>query len=370
MKRLIALSLITTMSLTTLAFANEISLPVPTLYGNSASVTPQTPLIIIDRQTLEELVPAREYAEGIGYTVKWDELSKTITFTKGENTFIATVDSNKYYCDIYAHDPETIELNSKTSIIEGKSYIPKAFAKRLFDIPVVEPMPVIPPQRPTTPITPQVPVTQPERPAIPVTPELPVIDPTVTTIDKMVDPKLDTEVAKIIAETVDNTMYELEQEQLKANEEYKEAFLATGGTIDNYIEPQYEIDYELLSSNHNYTSVKVYRYQSLASSYTKEIYYTFDSKTGEQKSLEFFLGKDYAEIVKNIVVDSANQRMKDFPETYSYDQDALNNLVIDENTAFYLDQGSNIFVVFPKYTISAGAYGPQEFNIKVIKIFN
>lgn len=370
MKKLITLSLITTMALSTVAFADTLDTTNTTTNAVTTStdaVYPVQPKLIVDRNTGEELVPAREYAEGIGYDVKWDGSNKSITFTKGENTFVAKVGSDMYYCDLYAYDPETVQLSSPTTIIDETAYIPRSFAKKLFDIPVVEPMPIIP-------ITPELPVVETVTPEIPVietiTPEVPVINNTIGTIENELEPKLDVEVAKTIANVIDTKMYELEQEQIKATEEYKEAYLATGGTLEDYREPKCYIGYEILSCNDLYTSVKVYRHQDLASSFTEEIYYVFDSTTGEQKSLEYFLGEDYASLVKESILKTANQRMTENPEEFNYDQEALENLVIDENTSFYLDEGNNIIVVLDKYEIAAGVYGPQEFMIKVIYKFD
>ncbi len=324
MKKLITLSIIATMALSTVAFADTVT-PISTIETTNAD---------------SEYVPAREYAEGIGYDVTWNDKDRSITFTKGDNTFIATVDSNIYYCDLNVYDPETVELSAPTVIYDDIAYIPKTFAKKLFDVPVVEPMPFVP-----------------------ITPEVPVIDDIISTMP----PQLETDVAKEIATVIEDKMLELEKEQLEANEEYKDAYLATGGSLEDYSEPAYEIGYKIQSCDENYTSVEVYRYQTLASSFTEEVFYTFDSKTGEQVSLEDILGEDYEQSVKDTVVETANDRMTQDPDKYNYDKESLDNLVIDEDTSFYIDKDGNIVVSFEKYELAAGSYGSQEFIVGTVK---
>ncbi len=333
MKKLIALSLATTMSLSTVAFADT-----KTTTEDDLQVMPIS-------APVDDIVPAREYAEGLGYDVEWNADNKSITFTKLDNVFKATVNSTLYFRDLHGkyYEPETMDLGAPTTIVDGTAYIPQSFAKLLFDIPVVEPEPSEPP---TT-----------------ITPEVPVID-DVDTIDSVLTANLSTEVAEKIAVVIEDKLQELVDEQIKANEEYKEAFLSTGGTLEEYVEPSYEIGYEILSSNDEYTSVKVYRYQALASSFTEEIYYTFDSQTAEQLSLESFLGEGYEDYVKDEVIETAKQREIDEPEMYQYDEQSLEDLVIDDTTSFYINEDGEVVVVFAKYELAAGVYGEQEFIIE------
>ncbi len=319
MKKIITLSLITTMAFSSVVFAETV-VPISTVENTNEQGA---------------LVPIREYAENIGYTVTWNNTDKSITFNKGENTFKTTIGSSLYYCDLYNHEPQTIDFLQPSIIVNGTTYVPKEFAEMM----IVDP---------TT-----------------ITPELPVIDNN-GSIDKTVIPKLDTTVAKTIGTVIDDEMATLEQEQLKANEEYKDAYLSTGGSLDDYIEPTYEIGYEILSCDEDYSSLKLYLFQALASSFTEEIYYTFDSKTGEQLSLEYFLGDGYEQKVKDTVVKTATDRMSNDPDNYSYDQESLDNLVIDENTSFYIDENDNIVVAFEKYELAAGVYGSQEFIVGTV----
>ncbi|MFV0520447.1 MAG: stalk domain-containing protein [Lachnospirales bacterium] len=359
MKRLLILTMAVTTMMTTVAYANsptkpvtesnvEIMLPIYDLTAEQTEA--EVPLIAIDRETLEEIVGARDYAEGIGYEVLWNDSLKQITFTKGSNVFTATINSN-----VYTKNGEEVVLETKTSLINGKAYIPTSFKKMLLDIPVVEPEPI----------------TNVE----PITPTLPVVDTDtddtdVTPVGVEVEAILEPEIAMAIADEIEGQLDTFKEEQLKANEEYKDAFLSTGGTLEEYLEPTYEIDYEILSLNENYVSVKVYRYTSLASAFTEEVYSTYNSKTGEKVSLEYFVGEGYEEYVKEKVLEIAEYNEKVSPEEYNYDEKALENLEINEDTSFYLDDEQNIVVVFDKYEVADGSKGVQEFIIPIIKILN
>ncbi len=345
MKKLLVLTMATTMSMSTMVYANSPMKPVePT-----TTQTAVTPSIMIDRETLEEIVPAREVAENLGYTVIWNDSQRSITFIQGSLSLTAYVDSN-----VYALNNEEITLDTKTTIINDKAYIPLSFNQMLIDAPTLYPDLLVPTD--AIPITPELPV------VVPITPEVPVITP-ISPIISEVDPVISVESAKVIGSVIDTKIEELTNEQVKLNEEYKEAYLATGGTEQDYTEPTFDIGYEFLAHNADYVSVKVYRYQTLAPAYNEEIYYTFDSKTGELVTLEDCLGSKYSEYVKESVIKTATEREAENPKAYDYDEDALNNLVIDETTSFYLNENGDIVVVFEKYEIASGAVSDLEFIV-------
>ncbi len=337
MKKFIVLTMATTMSMSTLVYANS---PMKPETPNQIETTAVTPSIMINRETLEEIVPAREVAESLGYEVVWNDSLRAVTFIKGDNVLRAYVNSNTYEVN-----DEKIILDTKTTIINEKTYIPVTFEQMLIDLS----------KYPIT-VTPELPI------VVPITPEVPVILPYYPT-ENTVEPIVGVESAKAISSVIDTKVEELTNEQIKLNEEYKEAFLATGGTELEYKEPTFDVGYTFLAHNADYVSVMVYRYQTLASAYTEEIYYTFDSKTGELLTLEDCLGSKYSEYVKESIIKTALEREAENPKAYDYDETALNNLVIDENTSFYLNEDGDIVVVFEKYEIASGAVTDLEFIV-------
>ncbi len=272
MKKLLALSLVATMSMSTFAFAStttgyeEVVTPIYTI-SDTSTATAVTPAIRVDRETLEEIVPAREYAEGIGYKVIWNDYSNSITFKKGENTFKCAVGSDDYYSNVYSQDPKIVDLETETSLIDGTAYIPKSFAKMLFDVPVVEPMP-------PTQVT-------------PITPEVPVDDNQVVGIENTVDPLMDTQIAKEIAEEINDDLEDFKEDQQEYNEQHLQNYLTNGGNIDEYVVPYSEIGYEILTQNDDFVKVNCYRKYDNGSSIVQDNDVTlYDVKTGEEVSIE------------------------------------------------------------------------------------
>ncbi len=134
MKKLITLSLVMAMTVPTLAFANSpvppttpVTLPaILTSGGALTSVTAVTPIIAIDRDTFEEIVPARATAEALGYEVVWNANEKSVLFVKGDDIFKATSGSN-----VYSYNGESFELETATSINDGTSFVPVSFVELL-----------------------------------------------------------------------------------------------------------------------------------------------------------------------------------------------------------------------------------------------
>ncbi len=128
MKKFIITTLAAVAVMTTLTFANS---PVPpttptTLPAIITSGSAIAPVAVIDRDTLEILVPARATAEELGYTVSWNAVEKSVTFEKDGTTFKATSGSTAYEVD-----GEVFFLASKTKIVDGKAYVPTSFAELL-----------------------------------------------------------------------------------------------------------------------------------------------------------------------------------------------------------------------------------------------
>ncbi len=311
------LAMAMTLAMTTATFAAT-----PT--NTSVSYDPETITVTItDDETGEvvEYVSARDYAESLSYTVVWDNETDTITFTKGENTFIAKVGSNEYYADVKGSDPKVVELEDEVILVEGTTYVPSSFAKMLRDVPVVDP---VAPGRDLSQyetITPTVPVVDTVTPEVEVpdrdlgqyetiTPTLPVVDtvtpevevpdrdlgqyqtitPAVPVVgdifnDIAVTPLMDVETAKMIGEKIDNELSALTEEYLSAVEEDKAEFVENGGDIADYVEPTYEIGYDIFSRNENYVRVRFYVDSSL-DDLDKEYALTYDTNTGEIITLE------------------------------------------------------------------------------------
>ncbi len=122
MKKLLALTTlatVATLSMSTLVFATSPQKPVET-----TQTTAVAPSIIIDRTTLEELVPIRQVAKNNGFDVKWINETKTTVLTKDDKTYSATIGSTSYDINGRTHILET-----PAKLINGVTYVPVTFTK-------------------------------------------------------------------------------------------------------------------------------------------------------------------------------------------------------------------------------------------------
>lgn len=148
-------------------------------------------------------------------------------------------------------------------------------------------------------------------------------------------------------------------------DEYKEAFLATGGTMEEWQQHdlQVNIDYNITCQNDQYLSFVITSIDNWSNAYTDHYYYNIDLQTNHQITLQDILGDDYIAIA-NASIQQQMQKRTAADDTLSYftaDQGGFST--IDAATAFYINQAGNPVIVFEPYTIAPGFMGQQEFEI-------
>ena len=140
-------------------------------------------------------------------------------------------------------------------------------------------------------------------------------------------------------------------------EEYRQAFLDTGGTEEEWAAHNIEIKvwYEVKSQTDEYLSLAIMGTENWSSAYSETKYYNFDLKEGKLVTLQDILGDEYQQIAN----ESIQNQMKENSEIYWDDFEG-----IQEDTPFYLNESENPVIVFEKYEIAPGSEGQQEFEIK------
>ena len=140
-------------------------------------------------------------------------------------------------------------------------------------------------------------------------------------------------------------------------EEYRQAFLDTGGTEEEWAAHNIEIKvwYEVKSQTDEYLSLAIMGTENWSSAYSETKYYNFDLKEGKLVTLQDILGDEYQQIAN----ESIQNQMKENSEIYWDDFEG-----IQEDTPFYLNESGNPVIVFEKYEIAPGSEGQQEFEIK------
>ena len=147
--------------------------------------------------------------------------------------------------------------------------------------------------------------------------------------------------------------------------EYKEAFIETGGSEEEFKEKnlQVKVDYRVFSSNENVLSFLVFTHESLAAVYADYSYYNINIKSNKDITLEDMLGSDYQAVItksvlRDIEIQKNNEDVSFFEDVNSED------FLVRDDIDFYLDENNSVIVVFDKYEIAPGAYGRLEYKIE------
>lgn len=151
-----------------------------------------------------------------------------------------------------------------------------------------------------------------------------------------------------------------EGEKLVAD--YKNAFLATGGTEEEWAQHDntVSITYEIKSRTDTTVSFVVSSSVSIANAYQEQFFYNLDLAENQELTLAGLLGEDWV----NICNDSIRAQMAASEDpTVFFTEEEGGFTSVDEETGFYISQSGNPVVVFPRYTVAPGFMGAVEFEI-------
>ena len=153
------------------------------------------------------------------------------------------------------------------------------------------------------------------------------------------------------------------QRELARAEDYRTAFLETGGTPEEWAAHtiKIKVDYEILQQDDSYLSFVVRGSENWSGAGSETRYYNLDLTTGKEVTLRDLLGDDYEnlanESIRGQIAEREQAGMVFFPE------DAGGFSGISEDTQFYINANHNPVIVFAKYEIANGAAGEIEFEI-------
>ena len=143
--------------------------------------------------------------------------------------------------------------------------------------------------------------------------------------------------------------------------QYKEAFLATGGTEKEFDDKdiQVYVDYDVKSETKDQVSFVLTAYNNMVSAdYIYECY-NVDLKDNSEITLEELLGPDYIDIAN----ESIKEQISADDSGLYFDEEMGGFTTITPETKFYINEAGNPVIVFQKYEIAAGAAGMPEFEI-------
>ena len=150
------------------------------------------------------------------------------------------------------------------------------------------------------------------------------------------------------------------QEARTRAEEYRKAFLDTGGTEEEWAAHNIGIRvwYEVKSQTENYLSLAIIGTENWNNANNQIRYYNFDLKKGTLATLADVLGENYKQIADDAIRSQMEERKAD-GAVYFDDFEGIN-----EDTPFYINESGNPVIVFEAYEIAPGSEGQQEFEIK------
>ena len=173
------------------------------------------------------------------------------------------------------------------------------------------------------------------------------------------------EVAKKVNEIISEEVAKYTKEAQERVEEYKAAFLETGGTEEEFAAHDIDInvDYEIKYQDNDMVSFVLTGSESWANAYHFENYYNIDIQNNEVITLKDLLGNQYIEIANENIRKQMEERIKTDPNSSYFDESMDGFTSINENTRFYINEAKNPVIVFDKYEIAPGSMGIQEFEI-------
>lgn len=153
-------------------------------------------------------------------------------------------------------------------------------------------------------------------------------------------------------------------EAVKRAEEYRKAFLDTGGTEEEWEAHKIQINvgYEIKSQTDQYLSFIVRGTESWTTACSESRYYNIDVNTGKRVTLADFFGKDYVEAVNTDIREQIAQRKEAGEVFWTEEEGGFSG--ITEDAKFYVDEAGNPVIVFEKYEIAPGSSGEIEFEIQ------
>lgn len=147
-------------------------------------------------------------------------------------------------------------------------------------------------------------------------------------------------------------------------EEYRTAFLETGGTLEEWAEHKIKItvSYEIKQQNNDYLSFAVRGTENWTNAHNELKYYNLDLNTGKIVTLKEMLGDDYRKLVNESIREQIAQRQKEGEVFFTAEEGGFTE--ISEDAKFYINEKNRPVIVFDKYEIAPGSSGEIEFEIQ------
>ena len=148
--------------------------------------------------------------------------------------------------------------------------------------------------------------------------------------------------------------------------DYREAFLATGGTEEEWAQRSMDVQvaYEVKSQTDTTVSFVVDLSQCSYNATQTQYFYNLDLEHDRDLTLRDLLGEDWVAICNDSIQAQIDASVDSEGFSYFFPAEEGGFTTVDETTSFYIRQDGVPVVVFPEYTIAAGAADIVEFAIE------
>lgn len=167
----------------------------------------------------------------------------------------------------------------------------------------------------------------------------------------------------VIQEKVDQHLEKARQDWA----DYQEAFFATGGTEEEWggREMDVIVDYEVKSQTDSQVSFVVTLAEGWVAFMEERYCYNLDLAEDRDITLRDLLGEDWVERCNAAVTEQIAASADADGFSYFFSPEDGGFTTVDADTAFYIREDGSPVLVFPKYSIAAGAAGFPEFPISL-----
>ena len=144
-------------------------------------------------------------------------------------------------------------------------------------------------------------------------------------------------------------------------DDYKDAFLATGGTEEEWADREMNvlIDYEIKSQTDTTVSFVVDFAEGWVAAMQQRYCYNLDLANDKDITLADVLGEDWVGICN----DAVNAKIAADESGLFFTPEQGGFTTVDDATSFYLNEDGSVTLVFPEYSIAAGAAGIVEIRV-------
>lgn len=172
-----------------------------------------------------------------------------------------------------------------------------------------------------------------------------------------------------------NKVNALIDEQVKAYEakaqadiaDYKEAFLATGGTEEEFAakDIQVKVDYAVKHQSDTALSFVLTGSEDWNAGTVERYYYNLRMEDGSVITLKDLLGDGWVDAANEQIRAQMAAQEKDSDIKYFTGESGFQT--VDENTNFYLNEQGQPVVVFDKFEVGPGTLGEPEFTLELTR---